>query len=121
MPELTENQIADLRALEDHCRSLGADLVIIGAIAYQVHFPREDRHTGDIDFAVALDLDEFAELERRLLADKWVRFFTESQTVQYQSITTNKIPQISISTGIWFGTRGSEVQILSPRPFVSST
>jgi hypothetical protein len=74
MPELTQNQIADLRALEDHCRSLGADLVIIGAIAYQVHFPREDRHTGDIDFAVALDLDEFAELERRLLADKWIRF-----------------------------------------------
>ena len=74
MPELTENQIADLRALEDHGRALVAHLVIIGAIAYQVHFPREDRHTGDIDFAVALDLDEFAELERRLLADKWIRF-----------------------------------------------
>jgi len=58
MPELTENQIADLRALQDHCRSLGADLVIIGAIAYQVHFPREDRHPGDIDFAVALDLEK---------------------------------------------------------------
>lgn len=74
MPELTENQIADLRALEGHCRSLGADLVIIGAIAYQVHFPREDRHTGDIDFAVALDLAEFSELEGWLLADKWIRF-----------------------------------------------
>jgi len=74
MPELTESQITDLRALQDHCRSLAADLVIIGAIAYQVHFPREDRHTGDIDFAVALDLDEFAELERRLLADSWVHF-----------------------------------------------
>ena len=48
--------------------------MVIGAIAYQVHFPREDRHTGDIDFAVALDLDEFGELERRLLADKWIRF-----------------------------------------------
>jgi hypothetical protein len=46
MPELTGIQIADLQALEDHCRSLGADLVIIGAIAYQVHFPREDRHTA---------------------------------------------------------------------------
>jgi hypothetical protein len=32
MPELTENQIADLRALQDHCRSLGADLVIIGLL-----------------------------------------------------------------------------------------
>lgn len=74
MPELTENQIADLRALKGHCRSLGSDLVIIGAIAYQVHFPREDRHTGDIDFAVALDHAEFEDLERRLLADKWIRF-----------------------------------------------
>lgn len=74
MPELTESQIADLRALQNHCQVLGADLVVIGAIAYQVHFPGESRHTGDIDFAVALDLDEFVELERRLLADGWIRF-----------------------------------------------
>jgi hypothetical protein len=74
MPKLTESQITDLRALQDRCRSLAADLVIIGAIAYQVHFPREDRHTGDIDFAVGLDLDEFAELERRLLADRLIHF-----------------------------------------------
>ena len=74
MPKLTESQITDVRALQDHCRSLAADLVIIGAVAYQVHFPREDRHTGDIDLAVALDLDEFAELERRLLADGWIHF-----------------------------------------------
>jgi predicted nucleotidyltransferase len=39
-----------------------------------VHFPGELRHTGDIDFAVALDLNEFAELERRLQADGWIRF-----------------------------------------------
>jgi len=74
MPELTDNQIADLRVLQSHCRALDAELVVIGAIAYQVHFPAESRHTGDIDFAVALDLDEFAELERRLLADGWVQF-----------------------------------------------
>jgi hypothetical protein len=74
MPELTAGQIADLRAGRDHCVALGADLVIIGAIAYQVHFPGELRHTGDIDFAVALDLNEFAELERRLRADGWIRF-----------------------------------------------
>jgi predicted nucleotidyltransferase len=63
-----------LRALQNHCAELGAEIVLIGAIAYQVHSPAESRHTGDIDFAVALDLDEFAELERRLLADSWVRF-----------------------------------------------
>ena len=73
MVELTAGQIADLRALRDHCAALGADLVI-GAIAYQVHFPGELRHTGDIDFAVALDLNEFAEMERRLQADGWIRF-----------------------------------------------
>src|ERR1700687_462375 len=38
------------------------------------------------------------------------------QQVQQQSLGINKIQQISISSGIWFGTRGSEVQILSPRP-----
>lgn len=74
MPELTDNQIADVRVLQKLCAALGAELVIIGAIAYQVHFPAESRHTGDIDFAVALDLDEFAELERRLLTGGWVRF-----------------------------------------------
>src|ERR1035438_8001667 len=74
MPELTDSQIADLCVLQNHCGALGAELVVIAAIAYQVHFPAESRHTGDIDFAVALDLDEFAELERRLLADGWVRF-----------------------------------------------
>ncbi len=36
MPELTAGQIADLRALRDHCVALGADLVIIGAIAYRI-------------------------------------------------------------------------------------
>jgi hypothetical protein len=72
MPELTHNQIADLRVLQNHCG--GTELIVIGAIAYQVHFPAGSRHTCDIDFAIALDLKEFAELERRLLADGWVRF-----------------------------------------------
>ena len=40
------------------------------------------------------------------------------QQVQYQSVKNYKIPQRSIGDRIWFGTRGSEVQILSPRPFI---
>jgi len=52
---------------------LSTDLVVIGAIAFQVHFPDEARHTGDIDFAVALELNEFPELEKRLKADRWAR------------------------------------------------
>jgi predicted nucleotidyltransferase len=73
MVELTEAQIADLHQLLQFCAELKTELVIIGAIAYQYHFPREDRHTGDIDSAVALDLDDFAELERRLQAARWSR------------------------------------------------
>jgi hypothetical protein len=41
------------------------------------------------------------------------------QQVQYQSVKNNKFQQVSIRIGIWFGTRGSEVQILSPRPIHS--
>ncbi len=73
MVELTEAQIADLHQLQQFCAELKAELVIIGAIAYQYHFPREDRHTADIDSAVALDLDDFAELERRLQTANWTR------------------------------------------------
>jgi hypothetical protein len=36
MPELTDNQIADLRVLQHRGAALGAELVIIGAIAYQI-------------------------------------------------------------------------------------
>jgi hypothetical protein len=38
--------------------TLGPELLIIGAIAYQVHFPEESRHTGDIDFAAGPKLRE---------------------------------------------------------------
>jgi len=43
------------------------------------------------------------------------------QQVQYQSVGALKFQQNSISAGIWFGTRGSEVQILSHRPIISYT
>jgi len=74
MPELTDNQIADLRVLQ-HLVRLGADLVIIGPLR-TIHFPAESWHTGT-SISPSLDLDEFAELERRLLADGW----SVSQTV----------------------------------------
>jgi predicted nucleotidyltransferase len=69
-----DGMLPSLRVLQNHGGALGAELVVIGAIARQVHFPAESRHTGDIDFAVASDLDEFGELEHRLLADGWVHF-----------------------------------------------
>jgi hypothetical protein len=46
---------------------------------------------------------------------------SSAQVISQQSLRNNKILQISISGGIWFRTRGSEVQILSPRPMFSST
>src|SRR5690242_9624170 len=41
------------------------------------------------------------------------------QQVQQQSLGSRRFLQVSIMVGIWFGTRGSEVQILSPRPMFS--
>jgi predicted nucleotidyltransferase len=73
MPELSKVQVADLLSLKQRCQEFGTDLVVIGAIAFQVHFPEDSRHTGDIDFAVALDLNEFAELENFLKLDGWTR------------------------------------------------
>ena len=66
MPDLSDDQIADLRLVQEICERFHADVVIIGAIAYQIHFPNEARHTADVDLAVALDLDEFARLEESL-------------------------------------------------------
>src|SRR5712691_5218451 len=61
-------------------------------------------------------VDDF-EAER---ASKFNKIQTNSnsspQRLQYQSIRNSRIPRISIIDGTWFGTRGSEVQILSPRP-----
>ena len=41
------------------------------------------------------------------------------QQVQHQSVRNYRFQQISLTCEIWFGTRGSEVQILSPRPIIS--
>src|SRR3989442_99678 len=43
---------------------------------------------------------------------------TGRQLIQQESLRNTKILQVSISSEIWFGTRGSEVQILSPRPSI---
>ena len=37
-----------------------------------------------------------------------------TQQLRYQSLKNLKFQQVSISFGIWFGTRGAEVQILYP-------
>lgn len=47
-PELTTNQIDDIRDIRDLCAEFNTDFVIIGAIAYKLYFPDEDRFTADI-------------------------------------------------------------------------
>jgi hypothetical protein len=44
---------------------------------------------------------------------------TNVQLIPQQSLENTNFLQISTRLGIWFGTRGSEVQILSPRPIFS--
>src|SRR5271167_4113409 len=73
MLDFTEAQLADLTQLQDHCNEFKAPLVIIGAMAYKFHFPETERYTADIDLTVALDLDDFAELEARLSKLGWER------------------------------------------------
>ena len=72
-PELTKNQIDDIRDIRDLCAEFNADFVIIGAIAYKLYFPDEDRFTADIDAVIALDSDEFVEFARRLEEFGWKR------------------------------------------------
>jgi hypothetical protein len=48
------------------------------------------------------------------VSTKWL------QLVQHQSLENTAFQQISTSIEIWFGSWGSEVQILSPRPIISN-
>ena len=72
-PELTKDQIDDIREIRDLCAEFKADFVIIGAIAYKLYFPGEDRFTADIDVTIALELDKFWEFARRLEESRWKR------------------------------------------------
>jgi predicted nucleotidyltransferase len=70
--ELSKAEIDDLRNFGELCKRLNADFVIVGAIAYQVHFADDELKTSDVDFAIALDLDDFAELQTQLTDLGWV-------------------------------------------------
>ena len=71
MVELSSDAVEDLKLLRDICSGLGAECVIIGAIAFQIYFPAHDRHTADVDVALALDLNELPALRRELFAHGW--------------------------------------------------
>lgn len=71
MIDFTDAQLADLIQLQDISNELKTQLVIIGAMAYRFHFPQIERYTADIDLTVALDLEDFAKLEARLIKCGW--------------------------------------------------
>ena len=79
MSSFSESQIQDLRDLQRAIRELGAEAVIIGAMAYRVFIEDSGRETYDIDLAVALDLDEFRQLEDALVALGWSQLKTQEQ------------------------------------------
>jgi predicted nucleotidyltransferase len=78
-PELTKDQIEDIREIRDLCGEFKADFVIIGAIAYKLYFPDEDRFTADIDATIALDLDKFWDVARRLEELDWKQDAAQEQ------------------------------------------
>lgn len=71
MIELSPAQISDLIDLAAVCSQLQTEIVIIGAVAYGAFIDDVDRHTGDVDVAVALDLDDFAKMQTLLKERGW--------------------------------------------------
>lgn len=71
MIDLSKAEIADLAELQEICSGVEAELVIIGAVAYKTFFPNEERETGDVDSAIAVDLDDFEKICGFLEARQW--------------------------------------------------
>jgi predicted nucleotidyltransferase len=69
--ELSKAEIGDLRDFKELCGRMNADIAIVGAIAYQLHFSDDELKTGDFDFAVALDMVDFAKLQAALSGMEW--------------------------------------------------
>ena len=74
MSVFSETQIQDLGELQSASLALGAEVVIVGAMAYRLFFTDDvGRETYDIDLAVALDLDTFGKLEEALAGLRWTQ------------------------------------------------
>jgi predicted nucleotidyltransferase len=73
MNVLTDTQRADVRDLLAACDAFHAEVVVIGATAYRLLMDDADRHTLDIDLALALDLGDFSALETALVDRGWTR------------------------------------------------
>ena len=72
-----------------------------------------------VRLAFALGVDNFVAAKAPNFNKVQQSSTSEQQRVQQELLRNNKKPETSTRLGIWFGTRGSEVQILSPRPYFS--
>jgi predicted nucleotidyltransferase len=72
MIKLLSEQIEALRQIQELCQKAKAEVVIIGAIAYQFWIT-DNRQTFDLDLTVALDLDAFEMFAAQLRARGWGR------------------------------------------------
>jgi predicted nucleotidyltransferase len=70
---LLPEQAEALRQLQDVCRELGVDVVVVGAIGLRTWLRDEHHMTADLDVAIALELDDFEPLTARLAALDWHR------------------------------------------------
>jgi predicted nucleotidyltransferase len=71
MNMLSSEQVEALRQLDRICGRLGVETVIIGAVAYRIWIQDTNRHTYDVDAAVAIELDDFPRLADQLTAEGW--------------------------------------------------
>jgi predicted nucleotidyltransferase len=72
MIQLLPEQIDALCEIQTLSADAGAEIVIIGAIAYR-HWIDNNRQTDDIDVTVALNLADFERLSEQLLKRGWKR------------------------------------------------
>lgn len=85
---LPSEVITAIRTVEKASLEFGGEVVIVGAVAYGLWIDDPWRATGDVDLTVAINLDQYAELSRRLLAHGWRRhakmehrWFTEGEVI----------------------------------------
>jgi predicted nucleotidyltransferase len=96
MIELSAAQTRDLIGLSEICARLSTEVVVIGAVAYATFIEDSHRHTNDIDVAVALDLDDFREMQKMLEERHW----TQRKEREHR----------------WYGPHGGIVDILPAGP-----
>src|ERR1035441_9718105 len=69
------------------------------------------------DFGIAASVDEIVAVKASRNIEDPQHSTWPPQSIQSKAVISKRFQQTSINGRIGFGTRGSEVQILSPRPY----